>query len=109
MFFARRKHPLRKLPHSAIALLKGLMKRVFAPIRFIWHAIRGNWLHPWRSPYLRWRMETYSGIPADSIDAQAFWKFMSAEKGRLFHFLRWTAEIDGYARTHAKKSSTPNR
>jgi len=75
-----------------------MLKQVFAPLRFLRHGLRGHWLHPWRSPYLRWRVETYSGIPADSIDARTFWKFMSSEKGRLLHFLRWTAEIDEYAR-----------
>jgi hypothetical protein len=42
-------------------------------------------------------METYSGIPAETIDARIFWKFIFAEKGRLLHFLRWTAEIGVYA------------
>ena len=76
------------------------MRSYLAPIRFLRYALRGYWLRPWRSPYLRWRMETYSGIPAETIDARIFWKFMSAEKGRLFHFLRWTAEMDVYAGPH---------
>lgn len=58
--------------------------------------MRGHWLRPWRSPYLRWRIETYSGVPADTIDARAFWKFLFQEKGRLLHFLAWTAEMDSY-------------
>ncbi len=81
------------------------MKRLLAPFRFILYAMRGHWLRPWQSPYLRWRMETYSGIPAESIDARVFWNFMSSEKGRLLHFLRWTAEIDGYARVKSKRSA----
>jgi hypothetical protein len=28
---------------------------------------RGHRLAPWRSPYLRWRMETYSGLKMDKI------------------------------------------
>ena len=79
------------------------MKKAFAPIRFIRLAMRGHWLRPWRSPYLRWRMETYSGTPAETIDARAFWRFVSSEKGRLLHFLRWTAEIDGYARVKPRR------
>jgi len=58
--------------------------------------MRGHWLRPWRSPYLRWRIETYSGIPAETIDASIFWKFLAAEKARLFHFLLWTAQMDSY-------------
>src|SRR6266446_6098144 len=29
-------------------------------LRFLWNATRGNRLRPWRSPYLRWRLETYA-------------------------------------------------
>ncbi len=72
------------------------MRKYLAPIRFIWYAMRGHWLRPWRSPYLRWRMETYSGISADTIDARIFWKFLSTEKGRLLLFLLWTVEMDSY-------------
>ena len=74
------------------------MRKILGPIRFIRHAMRGHWLRPWRSPYLRWRMETYYGIPAESINARIFWKFVFAEKGRLLHFLLWTAEMESYAR-----------
>ena len=28
---------------------------------FLWRATRGHRLQPWRSPYLRWRVETYTG------------------------------------------------
>jgi hypothetical protein len=73
------------------------MRRFLAPIRFLRHALRGHWLTPWRSPYLCWRMETYSGIPAEAINARVFWKFIFAEKGRLLHFLRWTNEMAAYA------------
>ena len=36
-------------------------------LRFLWRATRGYRLSPWRSPYLRWRMETYWGVPATEI------------------------------------------
>lgn len=72
------------------------MRKLLAPIRFLLLAPRGNWLHPWRSPYLRWRIETYSGIPANTIDARIFWSFLFQEKFRLLHFLIWTAEMSSY-------------
>jgi hypothetical protein len=74
------------------------MQRFLAPFRFLYSALRGHWLRPWRSPYLRWRMETYSGIPAETIDARTFWKFVSTEKFRLLRFLLWTAEMEAYRR-----------
>ena len=37
-------------------------------MRFLWNATRGHRLRPWRSDYLRWRIETYSGREAKTID-----------------------------------------
>jgi len=36
-------------------------------LRFLWRASRGYRLRPWNSPYLRWRIETYSGLHAEHI------------------------------------------
>jgi len=72
------------------------MQSFLAPFRFGWNALRGYWLYPWRSPYLRWRIETYSGIPAGTIGACIFWKFFFAEKGNLLRFLIWTAKLESY-------------
>jgi hypothetical protein len=36
-------------------------------LRFFWNSTRGHRLAPWRSPYLRWRMETYSGLKMEKI------------------------------------------
>ncbi|HYO83300.1 MAG TPA: hypothetical protein VES20_17985 [Bryobacteraceae bacterium] len=62
-------------------------------LRFLWKATRGYRLTPWRSPYLRWRIETYSGIPASSIGLAAFWKFTWQSKRDLLRFLRWAARM----------------
>lgn len=74
------------------------MQKFLAPLLFAWNALRRYWLRPWRSPYLRWRIETYSGIPAETIDAGIFWKFVISEKSRLIRFLLWTAELESYKR-----------
>jgi hypothetical protein len=65
--------------------------------RFLWNATRGHRLTPWRSPYLRWRLETYSGKKADTITARDFITLALQEKKQLFRFLRWTSEIRTYA------------
>src|SRR5271165_4079522 len=54
-------------------------------LRFLWNATRGHRLAPWRSPYLRWRIETYTGIKMQSIG-----------------FLEWTGEMERYARVKPK-------
>jgi hypothetical protein len=66
-------------------------------LRFLWNATRGNRLRPWRSPYLRWRMETYSGQKADTIRARDFWNVMWKEKRQFLRFLRWTKEMREHA------------
>jgi hypothetical protein len=63
-------------------------------MRFLWNATRGHRLRPWRSDYLRWRIETYSGREADSIDAREFFRFVWQEKGQLIRFLHWTGTLD---------------
>ena len=62
-------------------------------LRFFWVASRGYRLRPWRSPFLRWRMETYSGIPADQVTCELFWKFLWQERRSIWRFLRWGAEM----------------
>jgi hypothetical protein len=62
-------------------------------LKFLWNATRGNRLRPWRSAYLRWRLETYSGKKADAVRARDFWNLLWKEKMQLLTFLRWTREI----------------
>jgi hypothetical protein len=62
-------------------------------LRFLWIATRGYRLRPWRSPYLRWRIETYSGIPADAITARAFFRFLWAERSSLWEYLLWVRQM----------------
>jgi hypothetical protein len=57
--------------------------------RFLWLASRGYRLKPWRSPYLRWRIETYSGIPADRIGFREFCGFVWRERRSLIRYLAW--------------------
>jgi hypothetical protein len=45
---------------------------------------------PWRSPYIRWRIETYSGIPARSITFSIFFGFVWQNRRELIRFLRWS-------------------
>ena len=66
-------------------------------IRFLWNATRGNRLKPWRSPYLRWRLETYSGKPAETVGPKDFWELFRKEQKQFFRFLLWTGEIKSYA------------
>ena len=58
-------------------------------MRFLWRATRGYRLRPWRSPYLCWRIETYSGIHAGDIGFREFWRFVWVTRRELARFLSW--------------------
>lgn len=62
-------------------------------LRFLWRATRGYRLRPWRSPYLRWRMETYWGTPADEIGFSDFCRFLWQHRRDLARFLVWAARM----------------
>jgi len=62
-------------------------------LQFLWIASRGYRVCPWRSPYLRWRIETYSGIPADSITAGGFFRFLWSERKALWKYLLWVRRM----------------
>ena len=67
---------------------------MFAALKFLWNATRGHRLTPWRSPYLRWRIETFSGRRAETLTAGSILSFLWATRGQLIDFLRWTGEIE---------------
>lgn len=67
---------------------------MLAPLRFIWNATRGHRLTPWRSEYLRWRVETYSGQRAETLTAGRIFAFVWASKWELLSFLFWTGQLE---------------
>ena len=62
--------------------------------RFLWASARGYRLCPWRSPYLRWRIETYTGIPAEQITFGIFLREMWKARRELWQFLKWGAAME---------------
>jgi len=62
-------------------------------IRILWRLSRGYRLRPWRSPYLRWRIETYSGLHAERITLKQFWEFTWRQRKELVRYLRWAGEM----------------
>lgn len=67
---------------------------MFAPIRFIWNATRGHRLAPWRSEYLRWRVETYSGQKAETLTTPKIFSFLWSQRWELLSFLAWTNRLE---------------
>ncbi len=60
-------------------------------LRFLWNATRGHHLTPWRSPYLLWRIETYTGVKMHQIGLLEFWEFTWRERKQSVAF----SEVDG--------------
>jgi hypothetical protein len=67
-------------------------------IRFLWTATRGHRLRPWRSDYLKWRLETFTGRHAEEVRARDFWRLAMGERRQVLRFLRWLSEMRTYAR-----------
>lgn len=61
--------------------------------RYYWMAAKGYRLRPWRSPYLRWRLETFFGPEAAELDARKFFALLWRERARLRRFLAWAEEL----------------
>jgi hypothetical protein len=64
-------------------------------LRILWRLTRGYRLRPWASPYLRWRIETYSGFHADEITFRQFWQFTWQNRKELMRYLRWASRMAG--------------
>ncbi len=72
-------------------------------MKMIWVAIRIAWPHvlaPWRSPLVRWRLETYGITDADGrllhaeeLTAGDFFRFTLLRRRALARFLRWAASL----------------
>ncbi len=73
-----------------------------AGLVFLWNATRGHRLRPWRSEYLKWRLETFTGRHAEEVGARDFLHFLFAERRQLLRFLRWLSEMRVYARAVEK-------
>jgi hypothetical protein len=72
--------------------LQTVSPKMLSALKFYWFSCKGYRLQPWRSPYIRWRMETFFGPEAAPADAGTFFRLTWRERARLLKFFRW-AEI----------------
>ncbi len=73
-----------------------------------WRMIRVAWrlgwpyvLTPWRSPLLRWRLETFGVldeqgrlVSASSMTPRLFLRFVGTHPAVIVRFLRWAAQLE---------------
>jgi hypothetical protein len=72
---------------------------MFNAVRYYWIMAKGYRLRPWKSPYIRWRMETFFGHDAAELDAGQFFRLIWHERARLEQFLSWVAQRRAEQRT----------
>ncbi|MBM3774694.1 MAG: hypothetical protein FJW37_05960 [Acidobacteria bacterium] len=63
-------------------------------LRLLWRLSKGFRLCPWRSPYLRWRIETYWGLDAGRISARDFFTFLWQRRRDLWRYLGWATRME---------------
>ena len=68
------------------------MKRLREALRLYWIGAAGYRLRPWKSPYLRWRLETFLGREAANPGPLQFLRLLWRERVRLRSYLDWVAE-----------------
>ncbi|HUD21300.1 MAG TPA: hypothetical protein VMQ60_00495 [Acidobacteriaceae bacterium] len=73
-----------------------------AVLIFVWNATRGSRLRPWRSEFLKWRMETFTGLHAEEIELRDFLRLLYGERKQVARYLRWLSEMRGYAHAGEK-------
>ena len=66
---------------------------MLAMLRFLWNATRGHRLAPWRSEYLRWRVETYSGKSAETLTSGDVLSFLWSSRWELLDYLAWIGRL----------------
>jgi len=71
-------------------------------VRLLWNSTRGHRFAPWRSPYLRWRIETYCGVKMNQVGFLEFWGFIWRERSELLRYLKWTVRMERYSRLRPK-------
>jgi hypothetical protein len=65
---------------------------MFNALRYYWITAKGYRLRPWKSPYIRWRLETFFGKEAADLDPRKFFALMWRERARMERFLDWVNE-----------------
>ena len=72
------------------------LRMIVVALRLAWP----YWLTPWRSPLLRWRMETYGVLDergqllhAEALTARHTAQFLVRSRRALIRFLRWAASL----------------
>jgi hypothetical protein len=71
-------------------------------LRYYWISAKGYRLHPWDSPYLRWRFETFLGREAADMTARKIFRLSWRYREQMERFLDWADERRRIQRRRAR-------
>ena len=66
--------------------------RILGALRYYWITTAGYRLHPWQSPYIRWRLETYFGTAGHVRTAGELFRLLWRERAQMAAFLEWVEQ-----------------
>lgn len=69
--------------------------------------MRGHRLTPWRSPYLRWRLETYTGLKMEQLGFWQIAQILLHESRSMWRYLRWVGRMGDYAHNPPRNPPLP--
>ena len=73
-------------------------QEMFKTLSYYWNAARGYRLKPWKSPYVRWRFETFLGKEAADLTAKKFFRLAWKYREHFERFVDWAAERQKFQR-----------
>ncbi|MGB7283362.1 MAG: hypothetical protein WBE13_13950 [Candidatus Acidiferrum sp.] len=65
---------------------------MFKTLAYYWNVARGYRFKPWKSPYLRWRFETFLGKEGADLNAGKFFRLSWKYRSNMMNFVDWAAE-----------------
>jgi len=89
--FRRRWQETRVLTKRA-GRISPIAQEMFKTLQYYWNAARGYRFNPWRSPYIRWRFETFLGREAANLTARKFFHLAWKYRDNMERFVDWAAE-----------------
>jgi hypothetical protein len=60
---------------------------------------------PWRSEFLKWRIETFTGAKAEDLNAVDVISFFWAMRWEIFSYLAWADDMHSEVKRAAKRPS----
>src|SRR5260370_41181661 len=75
-----------------------MAQEMFKTLQYYWNAARGYRFKPWKSPYIRWRFETFLGKEAANLTATKVFHLAWKYRDHMERFVDWAAERHRFQR-----------